>query len=507
MRCVLCVMIATALLLASTGHSGELKPAVDGWRLAHEAEIVGRLEALTRMRSIAADPAATATAAASLKSELERRGFSAELLSVPGAPPVVYGALATPGAKRTAVFYAHYDGQPVTPSQWSSDPFDPVMRSGPLGSAMATVDWKHAKPPFDPEWRLFGRAVADDKTSIVAFLAAFDALQALGKKPSLNIKVVWEGEEEAGSNHLGEILRPNVARLSSDVWLIGDAPLHQSRTPTLYFGARGIVGVELTIFGPVRALHDGHYGNWAPNPAAMAAGLIAQMRDDDGKILVPGFLDEVRPLTRDERAALERIPPIEKDLRQQFGIARSEGSEGVFASVMRPALNIRGIRSGQVGAETASAIPVDATVAIDFRIVPDQNVKTVQSRFEDFLRAQGWTVVADTPDSAARLTHPRIVKVTWQDGYPALRSDMGTPEAQAVIAAAGKAAGRPPVLLPMMGASVPIYLFNDLFKVPVIGVPVVNHDNNQHAANENIRLQNLWDGIDTYAALLGELDW
>jgi acetylornithine deacetylase/succinyl-diaminopimelate desuccinylase-like protein len=495
------------VLLASSGHADELKPAVDRWRAAHEPEIVGRLDVLARMRSVAADPAGTAATASALKSELERRGFSTELLSVPDAPAVVFGSLAVPGAKRTVVFYAHYDGQPVTPSQWSSDPFDPVMRSGTLGSAMPTVDWKNAKPPFDPEWRLFGRAVADDKTSIVSFLAAFDALQALGRRPSVNVKVIWEGEEEAGSNHLAEILRPNVGRLSSDLWLIGDAPVHQSRTPTLYFGARGMVGLELTIYGPVRALHDGHYGNWVPNPATMAARLIAEMRDDDGTILIPRFLDEVRPLTKEERAALAQIPPIEKELQQQFGIARSEGTEGVFASVMRPALNIRGIRSGQVGAEAANAIPVDATVDIDFRIVPDQTVKGVQKSFEDFLRAKGWTVVRNTPDMDARAAHARIVKVTWQDGYPALRSDMGSPAARAVIAAAGKAAGRPPVLLPMMGASVPIYLFADLFKVPVIGVPVVNHDDNQHAANENIRLQNVWDGIDTYAALLGELDW
>jgi acetylornithine deacetylase/succinyl-diaminopimelate desuccinylase-like protein len=412
-----------------------------------------------------------------------------------------------PGAKRTVVFYAHYDGQPVTPSQWSSDPFEPVMRSGPLSSEMASVDWKNAQAPFDPEWRLFGRAIADDKSSIVAFLAAFDALKELGRRPSVNVKVIWEGEEEAGSTHLGDILRPRAAQLASDLWLIGDAPVHASRVPTLYFGARGTLGVELTLYGPQRAMHDGHYGNWAPNPAAMAARLIAQMRGEDGTILIPGFLDGVRPLSSEERAALAQIPPIEKELQQQFGIARSESSDGVFASVMRPALNIRGIRSGQVGGEAANAIPVDAIVSIDFRLVPGQTVKGVQDRFEDFLRTNGWTVVTDAPDAATRAAHARLVKIAWQGGYPALRADMASAAARAVIAAASKGAGRPPVLLPMMGASVPIYMFDEMFEVPVIGVPVVNHDDNQHAANENIRLRNVWEGIDAYAALLGELDW
>lgn len=507
MKSMLFAVLAFTMVGANASHADDLTQAVNGWRSAHEREIVGKLDALTRHKSIAADPAGLAAAATALEKELESRGFTAELLGRADAPPVVYASLTVPGARRTVTFYAHYDGQPVTPSQWSSDPFDPVMRSGPLGADVPAVDWKHAKPPFDPEWRLFGRAVADDKTSIVAFLAAFDALKAIGRKPSANIKVVWEGEEEAGSAHLAEILRANAAKLSSDLWLIGDAPVHQSRAPTLYFGARGMLGLEVTIYGPQRALHDGHYGNWAPNPAAMAARLIAAMRGDDGSILIPGFADGVRGLTPAERSALAHLPPTEETLEQQFGIAGSESKDGVYASVMRPALNIRGIRSGQVGAEAASAIPVDAVVSIDFRLVPDQTVVGVRATFENFLRAQGWTLVSDAPDAATRHAHPRIVKLAWKGGYPALRSDMTSPAARAVIATAGKAAGKPLVVLPMMGASVPIYLFAELFKVPVIGLPVVNHDDNQHAANENIRLQNLWDGIDTYAALMGELDW
>jgi acetylornithine deacetylase/succinyl-diaminopimelate desuccinylase-like protein len=174
---------------------------------------------------------------------------------------------------------------------------------------------------------------------------------------------------------------------------------------------------------------------------------------------------------------------------------------------MRPALNVRGIRSGQVGAEAAGAIPVDAVVSMDFRLVPGQSPASVKARTESFLQSKGWTIMATAPDLAARLAHPRIVRLVWGEGYPALRSDMTTPQAKAVIRAADAAAGRTVVLLPMMGASVPIYLFDDIMKVPVIGLPLTNHDNNQHAANENIRLQNLWDGIATYAAMMAQLDW
>jgi acetylornithine deacetylase/succinyl-diaminopimelate desuccinylase-like protein len=239
----------------------------------------------------------------------------------------------------------------------------------------------------------------------------------------------------------------------------------------------------------------------------MAANLIAQLRDDDGKILIPGFSDDVRPLSADEQRAIAALPPIDAELKRDYQIGRSEGSDSLAASIMRPALNIRGIRTGQVGAAAANAIPIDAQVSFDFRLVPDQTPAGVRSKVEQFLQAKGWTIVADEPDAATRLAHPRIVRLQWESGYAALRSDMSSPAAKAVVAVASKAAGAPVVVIPMSGGSVPLYTFADNFAVPIICLPIVNNDNNQHAANENLRLQNLWDGIDVYAALLAELNW
>jgi acetylornithine deacetylase/succinyl-diaminopimelate desuccinylase-like protein len=494
--------------VASPAFASSLSQQVGAYRFSHEPAIVGQLDELTHLKSVAASPDGIIAAATKLESLLKSRGFeTARFTAAHGSSPVVFGSYASPGAKRTVVFYAHYDGQPVTPSQWSSDPFVPVMRDGVLGPDAKTVDWKNAKPPFNPEWRLFGRAAADDKASIVAFLAAFDALKAIHREPSANIKVVWEGEEEAGSPHLAEILKAHAKELSADLWLIGDGPVNQSRKPTLYFGARGAVDVEATIYGPLHALHDGHYGNWAPNPAVMAAEMIASMRNSEGRILIPGYSDDVRPLSAAEREAIARLPPVDDGLRREFEIGRSEGGESLTASTMRPALNVRGLRAGAVGAEAANAIPEDAVVSIDFRLVPDQTPAGVRAKVEKFLSDIGWTIVSDTPDAATRLAHPKIVKLVWSGGYPGYRSDMSTPEAVAVIAAADDAAGGQVALLPMMGGSVPIYMFHDIFNVPVIGLPIVNHDDSQHAANENLRLKNLWDGIDTYAALMAELKW
>src|SRR5271168_2397538 len=498
-----------ASILAAALHAGaaELEPQVEKYRAAHETDIVARLDELTRLKSIAADPAGLQATADRLQELLKQRGFEASQLGRGGGgPPTVFGSLKAPGAHRTVIFYAHYDGQPVTPSQWSSDPFVPVMRSNALTDHSKDVDWRRAAS-FDPEWRLFGRAVSDDKASIVAFLAAFDALSSTHTAPSVNIKVLWEGEEEAGSDHLGRVLRDNQKILQTDLFLIGDGPVHQTRRPVIYFGARGTMGLQATIYGPVRALHDGHYGNWVPNPAALAATLIAQMRDDNGRILIPGFADQVRALTPEEQNALRAMPPVEDELKREFGIEKPEGSENLAASIMRPALNIRGLKSGQVGDAAANAIPINAVISMDFRLVPDQTPAAVKAAVEHFLTARGWTIVSAEPDAATRSSSARLVRLEWESGYPGLRSDMSSPAARAVIGAASNAAGAPVVVVPMMGGSVPLYLFADVFNAPIIGLPIVNHDNNQHAANENLRLQNLWDGINTYAALMAGLTW
>ena len=502
MRTTVSAIIAV-LVVAAPAAAANLGPQARAYRQAHEAAIVSELDALTRLPSVAADPAGIDATAIRLKAELEQRGLKARLLFArDGSPPVVYGELLSPGAKRTVVFYAHYDGQPVTPSEWSSDPFAPVMRSG-----AAEVDWRKAAGPFDPEWRLYGRAASDDKATIVAVLSALDALKAAGRRPSVNVKIFWEGEEERGSPHLEAILKANAALLKADLWLIGDAPVHQSRRMQLYFGARGTSSVEMTVYGPLHPLHDGHYGNWVPNPAVMAAELVAGMRDSEGRILIPHFSDGARPLAPAERAAIAALPPMEDELRHQFGIGRSEGGEGLVDSLMRPALNIRGLRSGQVGEQAANAIPSDASVSIDFRTVPGQTPEGVRSSVEAWLRSRGWTLTEAEPDAALRAASPRLVRLSWDSGYPAERTDVELPASKAVIAAASRAAGGSVLVLPMMGASVPMYLFTDVLKTPVVGVPIVNHDNNQHAANENLRLQNLWDGVELYAELIGGLNW
>ena len=419
---------------------------------------------------------------------------------------MVYGEMRVPGARRTIVIYAHYDGQPVDPAQWKGSPFAPVLRDGPLEDGGRDVAFPVSGQRAKPEWRLYARGVSDDKAPILGVVAALDALKAHGVSPSVNLKVFFEGEEEAGSPHLASVLAKNVELLKADLWLFCDGPVHQSRRMQVFFGARGIADVELTLYGPRRSLHSGHYGNWAPNPALEMAHLVAGLRDLDGRILIPGFTDDVRPPTEAERKALASVPDADADLRKELLLASTEaGGARLAERIMLPALNVRGLASGHVAETASNAIPTEARASIDFRLVPDQTPARVRERVEAYLRTAGYHVVHETPDAATRLSHARVLKLVWGAGYPPSRTPLDSKEARAVVAAVEAALGAPPVEMPTLGGSIPMHLFQEILKTPVIGLPIANHDNNQHAANENLRLQNLWDGIDVYAGLLAGL--
>jgi acetylornithine deacetylase/succinyl-diaminopimelate desuccinylase-like protein len=226
----------------------------------------------------------------------------------------------------------------------------------------------------------------------------------------------------------------------------------------------------------------------------------------DGRIRIPGFYDDVRETTDTERAALAEAPDADADLRAAFGLAATEGGNAPLAErILRPALNVRGLESGAVGPAAANAIPTQATASIDFRLVPDQTPEKIRERVEAFLATQGFFVVHDEPDTQTRRTRPRIVRLQWGPGYPAARTSMDLPVSRAVVRAVEEAIGGPVIRMPTLGGSVPMRLFQDVTGSPIIGLPIVNHDNNQHAANENLRLQNLWDGIEVYAVLLARL--
>jgi acetylornithine deacetylase/succinyl-diaminopimelate desuccinylase-like protein len=502
------VLLSTSLVTAGAAASPAPTPHTAkerAYREAHERAILAELTDLLALPNVATDVAAIQRNADAITRLLERRGFGVRRLSAgPGTPPSLFAVLPAPGAKRRVVFYAHFDGQPVTPADWSSDPFRPVLRAG-ADPTSPDVDLADLARPLDPEWRLFARSASDDKAPIVAMLAALDALRAVGREPSVEVALFLDGEEEQGSPHLRQILAANADALRADLWLLCDGPVHQSRRPQIFFGARGVSSLELTTYGPARPLHSGHYGNWAANPAVSLAHLVASLRDEDGRILVPGFYDDVRPLGDAERRAIDAMPAVEEALRDELALGRTEGGGRLQDRLMAPALNVRGLRSGAVGEEATNSIPTEARASIDFRLVPDQTPERVRERVEAFLRDGGWFVVHEAPDATTRRDHARVIRADWSLDYAGARTDMGLPESRAVAAVLERATGGSLVQVPMLGGSVPMSLFADALHVPLVGVPIVNHDNRQHAANENLRLQNLWDGIEVFAALFAEL--
>jgi acetylornithine deacetylase/succinyl-diaminopimelate desuccinylase-like protein len=498
-----CLMTSPAL---AEPTAAEVRDRIREYRQANEPAILEELRRLLEIPNVATDRENIARNAALLQSMLQERGLESRLLTVDDAPPAVYGELVTPGATRTIVFYAHYDGQPVDPARWASPPWTPTMRDGPLEEGGKEVPWDDLRAPVPGEFRLYARSASDDKSPIVAVLAALDALRAAEVPLSVNLKVFLEGEEEAGSPNLERMLRAHRERLAADVWILGDGPVHQSRRMQVSFGVRGAVDLEMTTYGPLRALHSGHYGNWAPNPAAELAHILAGMRDLDGRILIAGFDDHVRPLSPLERRAVEEIPPVEDVLVQDLALGRTEQVRSRLAeTVTIPALNIRGLRAADVGAQATNAIPVEAQASIDLRLVPDLTPAIVRELVEAHLRGQGYHIVHDTPDPDTRRAHPHLVKLEWGAGYPGHRTPMDLPVSQAILRVVEETVGTPIVTIPNSGGSLPLYLFDHVLAVPLVTVPMVNHDNNQHAPNENLRIQNLWDGIEIYGALLARL--
>jgi acetylornithine deacetylase/succinyl-diaminopimelate desuccinylase-like protein len=438
---------------------------------------------------------------------MRKRGLEVRLIEEAGGPPVVYGELSVPGARRTLLVYAHYDGQPVEPERWAGDPWTPVLRAGRFEDGAAVVSLDKLPPgPEGDEWFLYGRGASDDKGTIVAFLAGLDRLRAEGTPLSVNVKTLFEGEEEAGSPHLESILAAHKELFRADGMVLCDGPVHQTRRPQIVFGARGVMGLEMTVYGPNHPLHSGHYGNWAPNPAAQLAGLLASLRGPDGTILVAGFYDDVRPLSASDRAALAAIPRVEADLLREFDLAWSEGrGQRLEELVMRPALNVRGLASGAVGAKAANAVPAEARASIDFRLVADQKPARVRELVEAHLHGLGWSVVHDQPDAEARRRRPRLVLLEWEGGYPAYRAPLDVPFSRALVKTLEPAAAGQLVVLPALGGSIPMELFDRLLGLPIALFPIANHDNNQHGPNENLRIKNLRDGISMHAALLAGL--
>ncbi len=484
--------------------SSAVRSQVDAWVRANQKAIVAELVQLLAIPNVAADNENIRKNATLLREMLERRGFAAEVLETPGNP-LVYGDLRVPGAKRTLLLYAHYDGQPVNPKDWrQASPFTPLLRSGRMEDGAQDLGDPLARQAFEPQERIYARSASDDKAPIVALLAAFDALKAARLRPTSNIRVILDGEEEAGSPSLVPAIGKYRDKLTADAMIIFDGPLHASERPTIVFGARGNLAVQLTVFGPKFALHSGHYGNWVPNPAMRLAELLATMKDDNGKVTIEGFYDGIPPFAAEERAILDAVPDDAVALQKLFGVAGPEVAGLKLQDALQyPSLNVRGLSSAFVGGDARTIIPDTAIAELDIRLVKETPSQRMHDLLVAHIRKQGWHVVTSDPDDATRAKFSRIVKVTSRgDGTNAYRTSPLLPISKQLVSAMTEMFGEPPVQIRTSGGTVPIAPFIEAVGFPALSVPIVNFDNNQHGENENLRLGHLFRGITTLAAVL-----
>jgi acetylornithine deacetylase/succinyl-diaminopimelate desuccinylase-like protein len=500
---LLLCLLAALLPVAGLAQSNVASQAARQWRQQHERAIVDELVELLRLPNVSADRENIQRNADLLVAMMKRRGIAARLVSVEGVNPVAFGEMRAPGATRTIVFYAHYDGQPLDPAEWATPPFTPTLRSATIERGGTVIPLPAPGTPFDPESRLYARSAGDDKLPIVALMAAMDAIRAAGLALRSNIKFVFEGEEEAGSPNLERILAANRELFAGDLWLMCDGPMHQTRRPLIYFGARDGVRLDLTVYGARNELHSGHYGNWAPNPAMLLARLLASMKDDSGRVLVEGFYDGIEPLGELERRAIAAAPDIDADLMRDLQVGATEGAPLKLAELItRPSLNVRGMASSRVGAQASNIIPSTATASVDIRLVKGMDPARTQERVVEHIRKQGFFVVDRPPGPDVRGAHANVV---WVDrarvGLGAVRTPMDLPVSQEVIRTVESALG-PAIALPNMGGNLPLANIERPLGTRTIIVPTANHDNNQHSFDENLRIQNLWDAIELMAALL-----
>src|SRR5271168_144275 len=475
------------------------------YRRANEQAIVREFTEFLAIPNIASDEPNIARNAAYLAQMLEKRGIHAQLLAIAGRGPVVFAEIKQSGAARTAIFYAHYDGQPVDPAVWiRNKPFGPMLFTGSLAAGGTQIPFPER---LENDWRIYARSASDDKAAIIAILTALDALKAKGIPLGVNVKLVFDGEEDAGSANLERVVNEHRELFAGDVLFVCDGPSDQSGRPQITFGNRGVVDAEITVYGPARPLHSGHYGNWAPNPAMRLAQLLASMKDSNGRVLIAGFYDDVTPPGPRERQAIQDAPNNEAALERELAIAQPDGGgKRLVELIVEPSLNIRGLRSAYTGAQSQNVVPDRAVASLDMRLVKDVQPDRQLARLIAHIEKQGYVVFRREPTLEERAKYPRIALVTSTGGYPATRTPMDLPVAKAIGPVVASSTGERPVLLPTLGGSVPMYIFEKL-GLPIIGVPIANYDNSQHAANENIRIGSLWRGMEEFGGILAGLEW
>ena len=432
----------------------------------------------------------------------QRRGFTTERLKTKRLP-LILAEKKYSGAKNTVLFYIQIDGQPVDPSKWFQEgPFIPTLKKQVKKDKWEIIPWESLYKNYDDYWRIFARSASDAKGPINSFLIALDIIAEKGIEPDYNIKVIMDMEEEMGSPNLPPAVKKFRKKLKADRLVILDGPRHPSNEPTLTFGARGIVAIQLKVHGPKYPQHSGHYGNYVPNPAVRLSQLIASMKDDDGKVTIPGYYDGIT-ISEEARTIMSAVPDDEKFIRKSIGILESDKVANNYQeSIQYPSLNVRGMQSGWVEKEVRTIIPSYALAEIDVRLVKETDPNRMIKLIKNHIKSQGYYIIDRDPKDNERSKYNKIASFNYRIGYQAFRTPVNSEIAYWLRAAIVNGFGKEPIIKRTSGGSIPISPFVNTLNIPAVTVPTVNPDNNQHSPNENLRVGNLIESIRTHVSLL-----
>ena len=492
------VIISTVITLLLAVPAPGQSVDVEGYVRQHQGAIVREFLDLVAIPNLRTDVPNIKKNAEQLRQMLERRGMKPEVWDTPSTP-LVYGERLVPGSARTILFYIHFDGQAVDKTRWKQpDPFQPVLRTGSLEAGGEEVRDFAARTAFPDDWRIYARSAGDDKAPIQAFVSAMDAI---GGKPTQSVKVILHGEEEGGGPALDHVIKNHADKLKSDVLIILDGPQHASGKPTIYYGARGGAGLEVTVYTAKSAMHSGNYGNWLPDANLRLSQLLSSMVSPDGKVVIDGFYDDVLPFAPAAVKMMQEVPDDTASMRKLYGLGSTDGAASSLQEGLNlPSLSVHGMKGGEVG----GVIAASATAEIAMRLVKENSPRTMVDRVVAHIRKQGYFVTDAEPDTATLAGHPRIARVTTRAGGAsgAWRTDPEVPEARFVTDALRARYGAGFVRIRTLGGGVPANAFIEAFKVPTVGLSLANFDDNQHTDNENLRLGNLWNGIVTLSAIM-----
>lgn len=431
------------------------------------------------------------------------RGFKTQRIETSNAP-LLFAERNHPKAKETVLIYLQLDGQPVDSTRWFQDsPYKPTLKRKKSDDEWEEVSWE-TEEHLDDEWRIFARSASDAKGPVAMFLAALDAASSAQITPNYNIKVIMDFEEEMGSPRLPAAVVKNAELLNADMLIIFDGPRHISNKPTLTFGARGIATLTLTTYGPVVPQHSGHFGNYAPNPALRLSKLLAAMKDDEGRVLIPGFYDGIE-IDQETEKILKNVPDNEEEINKRLQIVSPDKVGSYYQEAIQfPSLNIRGMQSGWIDEKVRTIIPGWARAEIDVRLVLESNPERLIRLVKDYVSSQGYHVIDKEPTEEERLKYDKIATFTSEISYQSFRTDFNSKVGIWLTKALKNAFGEEPIRIRMSGGSIPISPFVTTLGIPAVTVPTVNRDNNQHSPNENLRIGNYREGVKTMIAILME---